>query len=148
MQTLLEWVMEKVATTVLIVIITLDEFTLTNNNLICPFLAVGGGQYTGQIKGQNYADLKRSCLKSGTLFVDDLFVPKELNISAKNIKWVRASELVRNPKFMPDDLSVCDIEQGRLSDCWFISAMAVLTLKPALLKKVVPQQSFQDGYAG
>uniref|UniRef100_A0A3P9Q8K1 Zgc:85932 n=1 Tax=Poecilia reticulata TaxID=8081 RepID=A0A3P9Q8K1_POERE len=42
-----------------------------------------------------------------------------------------------------------DICQGKLSDCWVLSAIASLANHPELLKKVVPlNQSFQDGYKG
>lgn len=42
-----------------------------------------------------------------------------------------------------------DVCQGVLSDCWFLSAVASLSLYPSLLDRVVPSgQGFQLGYSG
>uniref|UniRef100_A0A667X5T5 Zgc:85932 n=1 Tax=Myripristis murdjan TaxID=586833 RepID=A0A667X5T5_9TELE len=42
-----------------------------------------------------------------------------------------------------------DVRQGKLNDCWLLSAIASLSLHRPLLEKVVPlNQSFQDGYNG
>ncbi|MED6283607.1 hypothetical protein CHARACLAT_010652 [Characodon lateralis] len=58
-------------------------------------------------------------------------------------------ELCFSPKFIVDGASRLDICQGKLSDCWVLSAIASLAMHPDLLKKVVPlNQSFQDGYNG
>ncbi|XP_062408472.1 calpain-1 catalytic subunit isoform X2 [Sardina pilchardus] len=42
-----------------------------------------------------------------------------------------------------------DVCQGSLNDCWFLSAVASLSLHHSLLKQVMPMaQSFQEGYNG
>uniref|UniRef100_A0A8C6KKP3 Zgc:85932 n=1 Tax=Nothobranchius furzeri TaxID=105023 RepID=A0A8C6KKP3_NOTFU len=54
-----------------------------------------------------------------------------------------------SPQFIIDGASRLDICQGKLSDCWVLSAIASLSVHPSLLKKVVPlNQSFQDDYNG
>ncbi|XP_032446887.1 calpain-9-like [Xiphophorus hellerii] len=65
------------------------------------------------------------------------------------VRWMRPKELFSSPKFIVDGASRLDICQGKLSDCWVLSAIASLANYPELLKKVVPlNQSFQDGYNG
>uniref|UniRef100_A0A096M905 Calpain 12 n=1 Tax=Poecilia formosa TaxID=48698 RepID=A0A096M905_POEFO len=62
---------------------------------------------------------------------------------------MRPKELFSSPKFIVDGASRLDICQGKLADCWVLSAIASLANHPELLKKVVPlNQSFQDGYNG
>ncbi|XP_071397779.1 calpain-9 isoform X1 [Centroberyx affinis] len=42
-----------------------------------------------------------------------------------------------------------DVRQGKLNDCWLLSAIASLSLHRPLLEKVVPlEQSFDDKYSG
>uniref|UniRef100_A0A3Q0SG77 Zgc:85932 n=1 Tax=Amphilophus citrinellus TaxID=61819 RepID=A0A3Q0SG77_AMPCI len=42
-----------------------------------------------------------------------------------------------------------DVCQGKLNDCWLLSAIASLSMYQPLLRKVMPlEQSFQDGYNG
>ncbi|XP_035768151.1 calpain-9 [Neolamprologus brichardi] len=59
------------------------------------------------------------------------------------------SELCSSPQFIVDGATRLDFCQGKLSDCWLLSAIASLSMNQSLLKKVVPLgQSFQDGYSG
>jgi len=48
--------------------------------------------------------------------------------------WKRPSEWCRNPVIFKDDASPGDIEQGQLGDCWLLSALGVVAVKPAILK--------------
>uniref|UniRef100_A0A3P8TNU7 Zgc:85932 n=1 Tax=Amphiprion percula TaxID=161767 RepID=A0A3P8TNU7_AMPPE len=53
------------------------------------------------------------------------------------------------PQFIVDGATRLDICQGKLNDCWLLSAIASLSVHRSLLKKVVPlEQNFQDGYNG
>lgn len=48
--------------------------------------------------------------------------------------WRRPSEWCKNPVIFKDDASPGDIEQGQLGDCWLLSALGVVAVKPAILK--------------
>ncbi|KAM9733310.1 calpain-9 [Menidia menidia] len=82
------------------------------------------------------------------LFVDYHFPVGELEMHA-DVKWKRPKELCPLPRFIVDGASRLDIRQGKLNDCWLLSAIASLAMHPSLLERVVPPgQSFQDGYNG
>uniref|UniRef100_A0A3Q3VYC4 Calpain catalytic domain-containing protein n=1 Tax=Mola mola TaxID=94237 RepID=A0A3Q3VYC4_MOLML len=58
-------------------------------------------------------------------------------------------ELCSSPQFIVNGATRLDVRQGKLNDCWLLSAIASLSVHRSLLKKVVPLgQSFQDGYNG
>eukprot|EP00064_Thunnus_orientalis_P022273 superscaffoldBa00007366_g22463 len=80
------------------------------------------------------------------LFVDYHFPLGELEMQP-GVKWKRPKELCASPQFIVDGATRLDICQGKLNDCWLLSAIASLAVHPSLLKKVVPLgQNFQDGY--
>ncbi|KAM7412585.1 hypothetical protein PAMA_020118 [Pampus argenteus] len=82
------------------------------------------------------------------LFVDHHFPLGELEMQ-HGVKWKRPKELCASPQFIVDGATRLDIRQGKLSDCWLLSAIASLSMHPSLLRKVVPlRQTFQDGYNG
>ncbi|XP_054884900.1 calpain-9 [Poeciliopsis prolifica] len=82
------------------------------------------------------------------LFVDVHFPVGKLEMDA-GVRWMRPKELFSSPRFIVDRASRLDICQGKLGDCWVLSAIASLANHPELLQKVVPpNQSFQDGYKG
>ncbi|XP_041797250.1 calpain-9 [Chelmon rostratus] len=82
------------------------------------------------------------------LFVDYHFPLGELEMQA-NVKWKRPKELCASPQFIVNGATRLDVRQGKLNDCWFLSAIASLSVHRSLLEKVVPLgQSFQDGYNG
>ncbi|KAK5621336.1 Calpain-1 catalytic subunit [Crenichthys baileyi] len=121
----------------------------------------GLGQNDKALKflGQDYESLRAQCLQSGKLFEDHLFPCttsslgfKELgprSAKTSGIRWMRPTELCRQPEFIVDGATRTDICQGALGDCWLLAAIASLTLNDNLLNRVVPHgQSFQQGYAG
>ncbi|XP_072525091.1 calpain-9 [Salminus brasiliensis] len=81
------------------------------------------------------------------LFVDFSF---PLNIQLKPaVEWKRPQELCAFPQFIVDGATRMDVCQGVLNDCWFLSALASVSMNPPLLKRVVPmEQSFQQRYTG
>ncbi|KAL2095557.1 hypothetical protein ACEWY4_007705 [Coilia grayii] len=58
-------------------------------------------------------------------------------------------EISSFPEFIVDGATRMDVCQGILNDCWFLSAIASLSLHRSLLEQVVPTgQSFHKGYNG
>uniref|UniRef100_A0A3Q2EF94 Zgc:85932 n=1 Tax=Cyprinodon variegatus TaxID=28743 RepID=A0A3Q2EF94_CYPVA len=82
------------------------------------------------------------------LYVDYTFPVGDLEMKS-GVRWKRPKELCMSPQFIVDGASRLDICQGKLSDCWVLSAIASVAIHPNLLKKVVPlTQSFEKDYNG
>lgn len=82
------------------------------------------------------------------LFVDYHFPLGELEMQP-GIKWKRPKELSPSPQFIVNGATRLDVRQGKLNDCWLLSAIASLSVNRSLLKRVMPLgQNFQDGYNG
>uniref|UniRef100_A0A8C4TH10 Calpain-3 n=1 Tax=Erpetoichthys calabaricus TaxID=27687 RepID=A0A8C4TH10_ERPCA len=108
---------------------------------------------------QDFISLKQECLKKKILFEDDFFLAsvdslgyKELghkSSKVKNIVWKRPKEICENPQFIVGGANRTDICQGDLGDCWFLAAIACLTLNEKILYRVIPpDQNFTENYAG
>uniref|UniRef100_A0A8B9FBF1 Calpain-3 n=1 Tax=Amazona collaria TaxID=241587 RepID=A0A8B9FBF1_9PSIT len=66
-----------------------------------------------------------------------------------SISTDKPNEICENPRFIIGGANRTDICQGELGDCWFLAAIACLTLNKKLLCKVIPHdQSFIQNYAG
>ncbi|KAM4695087.1 calpain-14-like [Discoglossus pictus] len=110
-----------------------------------------------RVQSQDYQTLLDKCKWSKKLFVDDAF-PAELSSIGTGdllrklpscVEWKRPHELVKNPQFFTDNASRIDLHQGLTENCWFLAALASLTLHQDILANVVPQnQSFDNNYAG
>lgn len=118
-------------------------------------VATDAEQYEDKIKSQEYGKLKEMCLQEKTLFTDDLFAPAKYGahfakgkLAGKKIDWLRPGQFVSSPHFFLGTVDRFDVNQGKLSDCWLISAISDLTMRPKLFGKVVPNQSYTDDYAG
>ncbi|ROJ25394.1 Calpain-8 [Anabarilius grahami] len=82
------------------------------------------------------------------LYMDARFPVQNMPIQT-DVVWKRPKEICPFPQFIVDGATRMDICQGILSDCWFLSAVASLSLYPSLLDQVVPSgQGFQKGYNG
>ncbi|CAF3735909.1 unnamed protein product [Rotaria sordida] len=104
---------------------------------------------------QNYEDIQRECLEKQCLFIDTKFCPQQTfiidNEIKKNIIWQRPYDVTNTPKFFVKTPHRRDPSQGELSDCWFIVAIANITLHQQIFERVVPlNQTFdkQNGYTG
>ena len=87
------------------------------------------------------------------LFTDRHFpINKALGYDDPKVKWLRPHEICSDPKFFSGGLekaSQFDVVQGELGDCWFLSAVAVVSMRPELLDKVVEnltEQSFDKNH--
>uniref|UniRef100_A0A8C4UGF0 Calpain-3 n=1 Tax=Falco tinnunculus TaxID=100819 RepID=A0A8C4UGF0_FALTI len=107
-----------------------------------------------KVKQKTYEDLHKACLEKNILYEDPDFPPNESSLfySQKipiKFEWKRPHEICENPRFIIGGANRTDICQGELGDCWFLAAIACLTLNKKLLCRVIPHdQSFIQNYAG
>ncbi|GCC35805.1 hypothetical protein chiPu_0014293 [Chiloscyllium punctatum] len=105
-------------------------------------------------KSEVFQQVKDECLRKGVLFEDDEFPANESSLFYSvalpfKLEWKRPPEICENPKFIIGGASRTDICQGDLGDCWFLAAIACLTLNEKLLYRVIPRdQYFTENYAG
>ncbi|XP_025082824.1 calpain clp-1-like isoform X1 [Pomacea canaliculata] len=66
------------------------------------------------------------------------------------VKWRRAKDIFKNPRFVVEGAQRHDLDQGSLGNCWFVAGAATLaTSDKALFERVVPpDQDFDASYAG
>ncbi|XP_062329320.1 calpain-9 [Osmerus eperlanus] len=87
-----------------------------------------------------------------TVVDDKLFVDRDFpmgDVLQPTMMWRRPKDICPAPQFIVDGATRMDVCQGILNDCWFLSAVASLSLYRPLLERVVPEgQSFQEGYDG
>ncbi|XP_007460198.1 PREDICTED: calpain-3 isoform X6 [Lipotes vexillifer] len=120
----------------------------------------GEGTATRPLKyeGQDFVVLRQRCLAQKCLFEDRVFPAGVQSLGShelsqktkmKAITWKRPKEICENPRFIIGGANRTDICQGDLGDCWFLAAIACLTLNKRLLFRVIPHdQSFTENYAG
>ncbi|POI33827.1 hypothetical protein CIB84_002421 [Bambusicola thoracicus] len=107
-----------------------------------------------KVKEKTYEELHKKCLENNILYEDPDFPPNETSLfySQKvpiKFEWKRPREICENPRFIIGGANRTDICQGELGDCWFLAAIACLTLNKKLLCRVIPHdQSFIQNYAG
>uniref|UniRef100_A0A8D1MHQ7 Calpain catalytic domain-containing protein n=1 Tax=Sus scrofa TaxID=9823 RepID=A0A8D1MHQ7_PIG len=120
---------------------------------------LGSNQKAVKYLGQDFETLRQQCLDSGVLFKDPEFpaCPSALGYKdlgphspqTQGIVWKRPTELCPSPQFIVGGATRTDVCQGALGDCWLLAAIASLTLNEELLYRVVlPDQNFQENYAG
>ncbi|XP_007104922.1 calpain-3 isoform X9 [Physeter macrocephalus] len=120
----------------------------------------GEGTATRPLKyeGQDFVVLRQQCLAQKCLFEDRVFPASVQSLGShelsqktktKAITWKRPKEICENPRFIIGGANRTDICQGDLGDCWFLAAIACLTLNKRLLFRVIPHdQNFTENYAG
>ena len=111
---------------------------------------------------QDYDSLWRG-LREGERFEDKRFNKTLDNIEdiennrykGVDIKWQRPHEIAKNlpisylPSFVAGGVSIFDVNQGVLGDCWFLANLSNLAENKTWFDKVVPQnQSFRENYKG
>ncbi|XP_049959737.1 calpain-A-like isoform X1 [Schistocerca serialis cubense] len=105
-------------------------------------------------KIQDFYQLRAECLEKGKLFEDPQFPAEDSSIFFSKkpkwpIQWMRPKEIVSLPRLFVEGASRFDVKQGELGDCWFLAAVANLTLNDHLFSRVIPHdQNFYDKYAG
>ncbi|XP_053140905.1 calpain-3 isoform X2 [Hemicordylus capensis] len=106
------------------------------------------------VKEKTFHELHRNCLKKKILYEDPDFPANDTSLffSQKlpvKFEWKRPPEICENPRFIIGGANRTDICQGELGDCWFLAAIACLTLNEKLLFRVIPHdQTFIKDYAG
>ncbi|XP_078256087.1 calpain-2 catalytic subunit-like [Rhinoraja longicauda] len=114
--------------------------------------AVGSRQYPRPFRGQRHGALRRDCLRAGRLFDDPLFPAGGAvlgDVAVPVAQWRRPHDIHGNPQFFVGGASRFDVCQGSVGDCWFLAALASLTLRCDLFAHVVPpDQDFQQDYCG
>ncbi|XP_077148317.1 calpain-13-like [Ranitomeya variabilis] len=106
---------------------------------------------------QDYEMLKEFHLEKDNLFTDEYF-PADMTsigiclnneIDTNNIEWKRPKDICKEPCFTVDGISLSDILHSKRGDCWVLSAIGSVTLKPEVLAKIIPEnQGFAKRYAG
>ncbi|XP_069494925.1 calpain-3 isoform X2 [Ambystoma mexicanum] len=103
---------------------------------------------------RTFEELLNKCLERKTLYQDPEFPANDSSLFFSqrfpiNFEWKRPAEICENPQFILGGANRTDICQGDLGDCWFLAAIACLTLHERLLYRVIPyEQNFTENYAG
>nr|XP_056707066.1 calpain-3 [Euleptes europaea] len=106
------------------------------------------------VKEKTFHELHKKCLEKKILYEDPDFPANDTSLFYNQklpvkFEWKRPPEICENPRFIIGGANRTDICQGELGDCWFLAAIACLTLNERLLFRVIPQdQTFIKDYAG
>ncbi|KAM4013708.1 calpain-3 isoform 4-T4 [Anomaloglossus baeobatrachus] len=137
--------------------------TTSSTNDAAPGGVGGGGIYSAILsrnlpiiagKEKNFEQLRDKYLEKKILFEDRDFPPNDSSLFYSQtypvkFEWKRPPEICENPQFIIGGANRTDICQGDLGDCWFLAAIACLTLNEKLLFRVIPpEQNFTENYAG
>ncbi|KAM3869257.1 calpain-8-like [Diretmus argenteus] len=124
----------------------------------------GSPSNPAKFNNQDYEQLKQSYFSKGKLFVDSTFPPENNSLGNMSdlgrwqrdqVEWLRPADIMRmknlntDLSFFFEGASRFDFGQGSVGNCWFLAAIASLTLHKDLLVQVVPlDQNFNESYAG
>nr|XP_055028266.1 calpain-1 catalytic subunit-like [Misgurnus anguillicaudatus]XP_055028267.1 calpain-1 catalytic subunit-like [Misgurnus anguillicaudatus] len=120
---------------------------------------IGSLPFPVKFLDQDYQELLQKCLLNKKNFVDEKFpldrssidpwkTLEELNQG--QIKWLRPSQIVKDPQLIVEGVSRFDYAQGDyLGNCWFLASVGALTFQTDILNQVMPAgQSFSKNYGG
>lgn len=99
---------------------------------------------------QDYKKIRENSFKQDKPFVDSEFPANQnslgQNFRGKPVEWKRPHEFLGEPpKFFVGGASRFDVKQGELGNCWFLAAVANITLNPCLFNLIVPDDNwFED----
>ncbi|XP_052104854.1 calpain-5-like [Mytilus californianus] len=104
---------------------------------------------TRKHKGQDYNNLKNDCKKKGNLFIDTEFPPDDRSVfhtqgKLAGVVWKRPKQICDNPKLFVEGASAGDVTQGRIGNCWFVSAASCLAQNEEIWHNVIPNYKEQD----
>ncbi|XP_051776058.1 calpain-3-like isoform X2 [Erpetoichthys calabaricus] len=105
-------------------------------------------------KYKTFHELRDKYFKKDILFEDPVFPADDSSLFYSQqypitFEWKRPHEICENPQFIVGGANRTDICQGDLGDCWFLAAIACLTLNEKILYRVIPpDQNFTENYAG
>ncbi|KAM9316883.1 calpain-13-like [Gastrophryne carolinensis] len=121
------------------------------------YTRIGSVDSPRKFYNQDFESLRNGHLQGRTLFTDESF-PANINsigsrleaeFNTQNITWRRPGDFCRNPHLIVDGTSLFDILQSQLGDCWVLCAIGSITLKPGLLRNIIPgNQDYGANYAG
>ncbi|XP_063300152.1 calpain-2 catalytic subunit-like [Pelobates fuscus] len=109
-----------------------------------------------RFRNQDFESLREINLKNKVLFEDETFPanmksigPKlEKEFKSRKIEWKRPKPS-ECPRLVVDGISLFDIIQSGLGDCWVLSVLGALTYKENLLKNIFPlNQEYDRSYSG
>jgi len=132
-----------------------DPFSRENYNAV-----VNRGNLLEIVNTQDYFELKRACLISKVLFLDEDFPPSThiLVDPEDKVEWLRPHDICRRlgidkgPSLFVNSFDRFDINQGEIGNCWFLAALAHLAEHREYLQLIIPDLNevnpFYDNYAG
>jgi len=103
-----------------------------------------------EFQSDNVESIKDFVAKQGKTFVDPDFIPLASSLFAPDdekddggvqIVWRRPTQFMRGDYKVFDSIEPCDIKQGYLGDCWFLSALASLAEFPVLIEALFSEDS-------
>lgn len=99
-----------------------------------------------QIRKSKYGDLLEQYKGKVESWTDPDFPPtsKSWGISTDKVTWKRVKDVIKDPEFVSDNFTPSDILQGRLGNCYFLSAIAGIAEKPHRIKRLFPNTQLND----
>lgn len=76
------------------------------------------------------------------MWTDPDFPPEQrsfgLGRESEKVVWKRLGDIIKKPIFIGDSIAPSDILQGRIGDCYFLSAIAGLAENEGRISKIFP----------